>query len=249
MRAHANAGRRWVALAAMALFVFQALIASSALASSGQGSGQAGATTIICTASGPRVVALDSEDAARHASQQGGALPQCCTAGCALPGGITPPALFLYSWLAPVIHLPRRRLPRLPISPAPWRDCRSGRARLLPPDARYPNETDSRPDRGGHVTAYAASILPGRRRALSPLAFRLVPGYGPRRVLDFRANAKPCLAERRSFKVRRIPMFRKSLIAALVLAAAPQLLWAHAHVGTATPAKDAVLARRRPPSR
>ena len=105
MRAHANAGRRWVALAAMALFVFQALIASSALASSGQGSGQAGATTIICTASGPRVVALDSEDAARHASQQGGALPQCCTAGCALPGGITPPALFLYSWLAPVIHL------------------------------------------------------------------------------------------------------------------------------------------------
>ena len=109
MRAHANAGRRWVALAAMALFVFQALIAPSALASSGQGSGQgsgqAGATTIICTASGPRVVALDSEDAARHASQQGGALPQCCTAGCALPGGITPPALFPYSWLAPVIHL------------------------------------------------------------------------------------------------------------------------------------------------
>ena len=104
MRAHANAGRRWVALAAMALFVFQALIASSALASSGQGSGQAGATTIICTASGPRVVALDSEDAAQHASQQGGALPQCCTAGCAMPGGITPPALFLYSWLAPVIH-------------------------------------------------------------------------------------------------------------------------------------------------
>ena len=38
-------------------------------------------------------------------------------------------------------------------------------------------------------------------------------------------------------------MFRKSLIAALVLAAAPQLLWAHAHVGTATPAKDAVLAK------
>ncbi|MBR8655173.1 copper homeostasis periplasmic binding protein CopC [Achromobacter sp. Marseille-Q0513] len=38
-------------------------------------------------------------------------------------------------------------------------------------------------------------------------------------------------------------MFKKSLIAALVLAAAPQLLWAHAHVGTATPAKDAVLAK------
>ncbi|MFG0229605.1 copper homeostasis periplasmic binding protein CopC [Achromobacter sp. 413638] len=38
-------------------------------------------------------------------------------------------------------------------------------------------------------------------------------------------------------------MLKKSLIAALVLAAAPQLLWAHAHVGTATPAKDAVLAK------
>ena len=133
------------------LFVFQALIASSALASSGQGSGQAGATTIICTASGPRVVALDSEDAAQHASQQGGALPQCCTAGCAMPGGITPPALFLYSWLAPVIHHAAPAPAAAPISPAPWRDCRSGRARRLPPDARYPNETDSRPDRGGHV--------------------------------------------------------------------------------------------------
>ena len=109
MRAHANAGRRWVALAAMALFVFQALIASSALASSGQGSGQAGATTIICTASGPRVVALDSEDAAQHASQQGGALPQCCTAGCAMPGGITPPALFLQ--LAGARHPPCRAGP------------------------------------------------------------------------------------------------------------------------------------------
>ncbi|WZB71479.1 DUF2946 family protein [Achromobacter xylosoxidans] len=88
----------------MALFVFQALIASSALASSGHGSDRAGATTIICTASGPRVVALDSEDAAQHARQQGGALPQCCTAGCAMLGGITPPALLLYSWLAPVIQ-------------------------------------------------------------------------------------------------------------------------------------------------
>ena len=34
----------------------------------------------------------------------------------------------------------------------------------------------------GMFAAYAASILPGRRRALSPLAFRLVPGYGPRRA-------------------------------------------------------------------
>ncbi|CAB3849031.1 copper homeostasis periplasmic binding protein CopC [Achromobacter anxifer] len=36
-------------------------------------------------------------------------------------------------------------------------------------------------------------------------------------------------------------MFKKSLIAALVLAVAPQITWAHAHVGTSSPAKDAVV--------
>lgn len=36
-------------------------------------------------------------------------------------------------------------------------------------------------------------------------------------------------------------MLKKSMIAAAVLALAPQLVWAHAHVGTSTPAKDAVV--------
>lgn len=36
-------------------------------------------------------------------------------------------------------------------------------------------------------------------------------------------------------------MFKKSLIAAMVLASVPHLALAHAHVGTSTPAKDAVV--------
>lgn len=36
-------------------------------------------------------------------------------------------------------------------------------------------------------------------------------------------------------------MYKKSLLAALVLAVAPQISWAHAHVGTSSPAKDAVV--------
>lgn len=36
-------------------------------------------------------------------------------------------------------------------------------------------------------------------------------------------------------------MFKKSLIAALVLTVAPQMVWAHAHAGTSTPANDAVV--------
>lgn len=36
-------------------------------------------------------------------------------------------------------------------------------------------------------------------------------------------------------------MFKKSMLAALMLAWAPQMVLAHAHVGTATPAKDAIV--------
>jgi hypothetical protein len=68
MHASAYARRRWVALVAMALFVFQALIASSALAASGIGTGKPGVTTIVCTASGPRVVTLDADGKSRARS-------------------------------------------------------------------------------------------------------------------------------------------------------------------------------------
>lgn len=101
MRTYANSGRRWVAFVAMALFAFQALIASSALASSFQEPGKPGATTIICTASGPRVVTLDVNGATPVAKQHSGALPHCCTAGCAMLGGAALPGLFLLAWLLP----------------------------------------------------------------------------------------------------------------------------------------------------
>ena len=111
MHASAHARRRWVALVAMALFVFQALIASSALAASGIGTGQAGVTTIVCTASGPRVVTLDADGQKQGAQQQhSGALPHCCSAGCAMLSDALPPAIMLLAWLlpaaVPAVHPP-----------------------------------------------------------------------------------------------------------------------------------------------
>lgn len=115
----ANARRRCVALAAALLFVFQALIASSALASSGLASGKAGATTIICTASGPRVVTLDIQAPGQDMEQHSGALPHCCTAGCAMLGGATLPELFVLAWLLPAATpvLPRPNI-EIPFSSA-----------------------------------------------------------------------------------------------------------------------------------
>lgn len=110
MHASAYARRRWVALVAMALFVFQALIASSALAGSGMATGKAGVTTIVCTASGPRVVTLDVDGQGQGAQQHSGALPHCCSAGCAMLSGATPPEILLLAWLlpaaAPAVHPP-----------------------------------------------------------------------------------------------------------------------------------------------
>lgn len=111
MHASAHARGRWVALVAMALFVFQALIASSALAGPGMGTGKAGLTTIICTASGPRVVTLDAEGQEQGAQQQhSGALPHCCSAGCAMLSDALPPEIVLLAWFlpaaAPAVHPP-----------------------------------------------------------------------------------------------------------------------------------------------
>ncbi|HEY9269498.1 DUF2946 family protein [Achromobacter sp.] len=110
MHASAYARRRWVALVAMALFVFQALIASSALAASGMGTAKAAVTTIVCTASGPRVVTLDVDGQGQGAQQHSGALPHCCSAGCAMLSGATPPEILLLAWFlpaaAPAVHPP-----------------------------------------------------------------------------------------------------------------------------------------------
>ncbi|CAB3887951.1 DUF2946 family protein [Achromobacter deleyi] len=115
MHAGAHAARRWIALVAATLFVFQALIASAVLAAPRTGAGAPGATTIICTASGPRVVTLDADGAKPAASQHSGALPHCCSGGCAMLGGATPPMLFLLAWLLPAA--PPQGLPRS--APAP----------------------------------------------------------------------------------------------------------------------------------
>ncbi|WP_371321271.1 DUF2946 family protein [Achromobacter seleniivolatilans] len=101
MYACANANRRWVAFAAMLLFVFQALIASSAVAAAGLASGTGAATTIICTASGPRVVTLDVESKGQDAQQHSGALPHCCTAGCAMLSSVANTEIFILAWFLP----------------------------------------------------------------------------------------------------------------------------------------------------
>ncbi|EHK65596.1 DUF2946 family protein [Achromobacter arsenitoxydans] len=97
--------RRWISLFAAILFVFQSLIASSALATPAGGV-SGGATTIICTASGPRVVSLGLDDAGQGAEQHSGAMPHCCVAGCAMLGGATLPELWLLAWLVPTVAQP-----------------------------------------------------------------------------------------------------------------------------------------------
>ena len=107
MHTCATAARRWVSLFAAALFVFQALIASSALAAPRGESGATGVTTIICTATGPRVVTVGIEGATQGVEQHSGAMPHCCVAGCAMLGGATLPGLWLLAWLLPTVAQPR----------------------------------------------------------------------------------------------------------------------------------------------
>ncbi|WP_312438441.1 DUF2946 family protein [Achromobacter sp.] len=108
MYTSAATARQWVSLFAAALFVFQALIASAALAAPSPAgiSGSAGATTIICTASGPRVVTIGVEGATQGAEQHSGAMPHCCVAGCAMLGGATLTGLWLLAWLLPTLAQP-----------------------------------------------------------------------------------------------------------------------------------------------
>ncbi|WP_116520908.1 DUF2946 family protein [Achromobacter insuavis] len=102
MQTGANTGRRWTALAAVFLFVFQALMASAALPGPGA---TPGATTIICTASGPRVVTLDTEGGVtQDAQQHSGALPHCCFAGCAMLGGAAMPGPLPLAWRLPPVR-------------------------------------------------------------------------------------------------------------------------------------------------
>ena len=117
--------------------------------------------------------------------------PPCCAAPAAAP--------YLSSALA---RLPQR--------------CR---ARRLPPDARYPNETDSRPDRGGHVCRLCGEHCPAAGALCRRSHSESCLGTGPD-VRSISGRTRHVWRNAVHSRSRRIPMFRKSLIAALVLAAA-----------------------------
>lgn len=103
MRSRADVRRSLIALAAAVLLVFHSVIASAALGTLAVGSTSEGVTTIVCTASGPRVIMLDSSHApdSPEKSPHTGALPHCCTAGCAIAGGAGLPVLYLLAWFLP----------------------------------------------------------------------------------------------------------------------------------------------------
>ncbi|WP_175167783.1 DUF2946 family protein [Achromobacter sp. CF-sbj1-Ac2-l] len=135
------ATRRAVAWLAAALLVFQSLVASAAFgapapAASAGVSGN-GASVILCTASGPRVVVLAADapaspSAAGHdAGALGGPLPHCCASTCAMLGGACPPAPAGIAWRLPA------ELPALPfaidVAPHP-----RGEPLWLPQQSRAP---------------------------------------------------------------------------------------------------------------
>ncbi|WP_445659083.1 DUF2946 family protein [Achromobacter sp. NCFB-sbj8-Ac1-l] len=104
------AARRGVAWLAVALLVFQSLVASAAFGAPAAVARGQGASVILCTASGPRVVALDAvppgpqADISAHAHggwDGGGTLPHCCASTCAMLGGACPPALAGVAWRLP----------------------------------------------------------------------------------------------------------------------------------------------------
>ncbi|WP_241051966.1 hypothetical protein [Achromobacter xylosoxidans] len=136
------ATRRALAWLAAGLLVFQSLVASAALGAPQPAVAGQGTSVILCTASGPRVVALDSVDAvgahaaaatpaqaAGHAA--GGTLPHCCAASCAMLAGAGPPAFAGLAW-----RLPRQpaALPRAS-QPGP---CPRGATAWLPQQSRAP---------------------------------------------------------------------------------------------------------------
>lgn len=106
------AARRGVAWLAVALLVFQSLVASAAFGAPTPVAHRQGATVILCTASGPRVVALDAlppgpqADISAHAHggwDGGGTLPHCCASTCAMLGGACPPAPAGVAWRLPAL--------------------------------------------------------------------------------------------------------------------------------------------------
>lgn len=133
------AARRALAWLAAGLLVFQSLVASAAFGAPAPAVAARGASVILCTASGPRMVALDGANVATAAAPAafpathgaGGALPHCCAANCAMLTGAGPPAFAGLAWHLPVAA------PALPRA-APAAPCPRGRAARLPQQSRAP---------------------------------------------------------------------------------------------------------------
>lgn len=140
------ATRRALAWLAAGLLVFQSLVASAALGGALPAVAGQGASVILCTASGPRVVALDDVDAvgahaaaatpaqpAGHLTSHaaGGTLPHCCAASCAMLAGAGPPAFAGSAWRLPPqpAALPRASQSGL---------CPRGATAWLPQQSRAP---------------------------------------------------------------------------------------------------------------
>ncbi|MGE8656829.1 MAG: hypothetical protein ACN6O8_08780 [Achromobacter sp.] len=135
--------RRALAWLAAGLLVFQSLVAATAFGAPAPMGPARGASVILCTAGGPRVVALDGVPAGTAAAAAapagspgahdaaGGTLPHCCAASCAMLGGVGPPAFAGQAW----------RLPPPPSSPpraAQATPCPRGQAAWLPQQSRAP---------------------------------------------------------------------------------------------------------------
>lgn len=122
---------RWFALIAVFLFAFHSLVAASALGTLRVGGNAT--TTIVCTASGPRVITLDSTSDSQKASPHSGSMPHCCTAGGAMSGAPLLPALLVLAWhveAAPVAFMTRTA--DTPVLPQGWLDRTPGRPRGPP---------------------------------------------------------------------------------------------------------------------
>lgn len=121
------AARRAVAWMAVALLVFQSLVASAAFGAPAPKVGGQGASVILCTASGPRVMVLDAapggSPAQAHSAWEtaGATLPHCCASTCAMLGGACPPTPAGLAWRLPD-RGPALPAPAVDATP-PWRNA------------------------------------------------------------------------------------------------------------------------------
>ncbi|ALM82838.1 hypothetical protein [Bordetella sp. N] len=104
--------RSRLAFIAMFLLAFHTWASASALGSLTIASSGSHSTIIVCTASGPRVITLDTTvevDKADLARPHANMLPHCCAPGCAMLGMPVLPGLYLLAWTLPPLPVPTYR--------------------------------------------------------------------------------------------------------------------------------------------